>query len=140
MEWASKVMSVATRASQNNTVINVLLVGAFAALSMRSVKQQRDIEALTSQKDTLLVTNKAMIKSMWDWKQQLFNEASSPDTATVPLSKLKAIYGESLTTLHPSKSLSFSLSRSVCVCANTFICVCVYGYLVHGFGGVSVTL
>ncbi|KAH7861967.1 hypothetical protein Vadar_033147 [Vaccinium darrowii] len=100
MEWASKVMNAATRASNNNTVINVFLVGAFVALSVRSVKQQRDIEALESQKDRLLITNKAMKKSMWDWKQQLFAEASSPDTAIVPLSKLKAIYGESPITLH----------------------------------------
>ncbi|KAL6962147.1 hypothetical protein U1Q18_037101 [Sarracenia purpurea var. burkii] len=95
MEWASKAMSVATRASNNPTVINVLLVGGFTALSVRSVKQQRDIEALEAEKISLLKTNKDMRKAMWDWKQQLFSDASSPDTALVPLSKLKSIYGES---------------------------------------------
>ena len=106
MELASKAMSAATRAANNNTVINVFLVGAFVALSARSGMQQRDIQALEAQKYSLLQSNKDMKKVMWDWKQQLFAEASSPDTAIVPLARLKAIYGESPATLQSSNSLS----------------------------------
>ncbi|XAR62797.1 hypothetical protein NMG60_11017677 [Bertholletia excelsa] len=94
MEYANKLMSLVTRAANSNAVLNTLLVGAFVALSVRSVNQQRDIEALEAEKDSLLQSNKAMKKAMWDWKQQLFAEASSPDTAIVPLFKLKEIYGE----------------------------------------------
>ncbi|KAL7176416.1 hypothetical protein ACSBR2_029867 [Camellia fascicularis] len=103
MEWASKVMNAATRASTNNAMINVVLLGAFGALSVRSLSQQRNIETLEAEKDSLLKSNKAMKKTMWDWKQQLFAEASSsPETSFVPLSKLKSIYGESSTTLQSS--------------------------------------
>ncbi|KAA8546403.1 hypothetical protein F0562_002858 [Nyssa sinensis] len=93
MEWASRAMSAASKASSNNTVINVFLLGCFGALSIRSVNQQRNIEALEAEKESLVKANKAMKKAMWDWKQQLFAEASA-DAPLVPLSKLKAIYGE----------------------------------------------
>lgn len=89
MEWGNRVMSIAGRAANNNTVINVLLVGSFVALTMRSVNQQRDIEALEAEKESLVKTNKALKKTMWDWKQQLFAEPQP-----VPLARLKAIYGE----------------------------------------------
>ncbi|XP_062146888.1 uncharacterized protein LOC133854655 [Alnus glutinosa] len=94
MEFANRVVSAAMKATNNNAVINVCLVGSFVALAVRSVKQQRDIEALEAQKDSLTHSNKAMKKAMWGWKQQLFAEASSTDSALVPLSRLKAIYGE----------------------------------------------
>ncbi|XP_059630756.1 uncharacterized protein LOC132273726 [Cornus florida] len=96
MEWASRVMSAVSRASGNNTVINVCLIGSFVALSARSMSQQRDIETLDAEKESLLKANKSMKKAMWDWKQQLFAEAST-DSPLVPLSNLKAIYGESST-------------------------------------------
>ncbi|CAL5417409.1 unnamed protein product [Camellia sinensis] len=106
MEWASKVMNAARRASSNNTVTNVVLLGAFGALSVRSLSQQRNIKTLEAEKDSLLKSNKAMKKTMWDWKQQLFAEASSsPETSFVPLSKLKSIYGESSTTLQSNLEL-----------------------------------
>ena len=38
-----------------------------------------------------------MKKTMWDWKQQLFEEAEAEAEANiilVPLARLKAIYGE----------------------------------------------
>lgn len=57
------------------------------------MNQQKDIEALEAEKDSLRKSNKAMKKTMWDWKQQLFAEAES-DAALVPLARLKAIYGE----------------------------------------------
>ncbi|CAK9169035.1 unnamed protein product [Ilex paraguariensis] len=93
MEWASKVMGFASRAASKNTMINVFLVGSFVALSIRSVNQQNNMEALEAEKDSLVTANKAMKKTMWDWKQQLFAEASA-ENSLVPLSKLKAIYGE----------------------------------------------
>lgn len=93
MEFANRLVGAAMRATNNNTVINVCLVGSFLALSVRSMNQQKDIEALEAEKDSLRKSNKAMKKTMWDWKQQLFAEAES-DAALVPLARLKAIYGE----------------------------------------------
>ncbi|KAF8411778.1 hypothetical protein HHK36_004337 [Tetracentron sinense] len=95
MEWASRMISGAMKLKNNNTVINIFLLGSFAALSIRSMSQQKNIEALESERDSLFKTNKAMKKAMWDWKQQLFAEAT--DSSPVPLSKLKAIYGEAPT-------------------------------------------
>ncbi|OVA03748.1 hypothetical protein BVC80_1277g8 [Macleaya cordata] len=109
MERAGKALDVIVRASNNNMVINTFLVGAFAALSIRSVNQQRDIEALEAEKNTLLNTNKSLKKSMWDWKQQLFAEASNDDASPLSLSKLKAIYGESPITQQGTNHLLLSL-------------------------------
>lgn len=58
------------------------------------MNQQNLIEALEVEREALITTNKSIKKSMWDWKQQLYADASSTDTAIVPLSRLKAIYGE----------------------------------------------
>lgn len=82
-------MSIAVRAANSNTFVNVVLTGSFVALMIRSVKQQRDMEALEAEKESLIKTNKALKKTMWDWKQQLFAEPQP-----VPLARLKAIYGE----------------------------------------------
>ncbi|KAK9270592.1 hypothetical protein L1049_026174 [Liquidambar formosana] len=94
MEWASRALSAAMNATNNNTVINIFLLGSFGALSIRSVNQQKNIEALEAEKESLVKTNKSLKKTMWDWKQQLFAEASDVDSAIVPLARLKAIYGE----------------------------------------------
>lgn len=48
---------------------------------------------MEAEKDSLTKSNKAMKKSMWDWKQKLYAEAST-DSALVPLARLKAIYDE----------------------------------------------
>ncbi|KAK4359074.1 hypothetical protein RND71_021303 [Anisodus tanguticus] len=93
MELASKVGDTVSKALNCNKVLNVVLLGAFGLLCARSVQQQRNIEVLEAEKDTLLNSNKAMKKAMWDWKQQLFAEAALPN-AILPLSKLKSIYGE----------------------------------------------
>ncbi|XP_015571458.1 uncharacterized protein LOC8274113 [Ricinus communis] len=93
MEFANRLVGLASRAANSNAVINVCLVGSFAALCARSIYQQKDIQALEAEKDTLIKSNKAMKKTMWDWKQQLFAEAES-DAALVPLARLKAIYGD----------------------------------------------
>ncbi|KAJ7959133.1 Hybrid signal transduction protein like [Quillaja saponaria] len=93
MEFANRIANAAIRAANNNTVINVCLVGSFIALSVRSVNQQNYIASLEAEKESLTKSNKAMKKSMWDWKQQLFAEAET-ESAVVPLSRLKVIYGE----------------------------------------------
>ena len=95
MEFANRLVGVATRAANSNAVINVCLIASFAALSVRSINQQKNIEALEAEKDSLIKSNKAMKKTMWDWKQQLFAKAEAEaGTILVPLARLKAIYGE----------------------------------------------
>lgn len=106
MEWASRVVNMATRASNNNTVINMFLLGSFVALSIRSLSQQKDIAFLEAEKESLVKANKAMKKMIWDWKQQLLAEAST-ESSTVPLAKIKAIYGEA-STLPTGKSTYIS--------------------------------
>ncbi|KGN54811.2 uncharacterized protein LOC101219754 [Cucumis sativus] len=93
MDSASKFLRSLANATNKNTVINVCLVVSFAALTARSIKQERQIEALETEKNSLLNSNKALKKTMWDWKQQLFAEAST-ESALVPLARIKAIYGE----------------------------------------------
>lgn len=93
MDLASKFLRILSNDNNKNTLINVCLVFSFAALSARSIKQERQIEALEAEKNSLLDSNKALKKTMWDWKQQLFAEAST-QSALVPLARIKAIYGE----------------------------------------------
>ncbi|XP_010063387.2 uncharacterized protein LOC104450504 [Eucalyptus grandis] len=93
MEAANRALAALAKVANNNIVVDVCLVGAFAALCVRSVNQQKYIEALEAEKDSLVSSNKATKKAMWDWKQQLFAEAAS-DSALLPLAKLKVIYGE----------------------------------------------
>ncbi|XP_021900685.1 uncharacterized protein LOC110816699 isoform X1 [Carica papaya] len=98
MEAANKIGALATRLIDNKTAINVFLGGSFLALGVRSLNQQKDIEALEAEKESLIKSNKAIREAMWNWKQQLFAEATAAaDNALVPLSKLKAIYGEAST-------------------------------------------
>ncbi|KAL7599952.1 uncharacterized protein LOC111903510 [Lactuca sativa] len=94
MELATKAMEFANRAASNNTVINIFLVGAFGGLAVRSLNQQRQIEALESQRDSLVKSNKSMRQTIWEWKQKLYTEAEADKKPIVPLSKLKSIYGE----------------------------------------------
>ncbi|CAI9288362.1 unnamed protein product [Lactuca saligna] len=94
MELATKALEFANRAASNNTVINIFLVGAFGGLAVRSLNQQRQIEALESQRDSLVKSNKSMRQTIWDWKQKLYTEAEADKKPIVPLSKLKSIYGE----------------------------------------------
>ncbi|XVF64579.1 hypothetical protein PTKIN_Ptkin09bG0180100 [Pterospermum kingtungense] len=96
MEFANRLAALATRATNNNVVIDVCLFTSFAVLGVRSLSQQKLIEDLEAEKASLTKTNKDMKKAMWDWKQQLFAEATS-NTPLVPLANLKAIYGEAPT-------------------------------------------
>lgn len=103
MERAAEALN---RAANSNGLMNVLLIGCFGALGVRSMRQQRDIEALEAEKESLVKSNKAIKATIWDWKKQLFAEAEEAAAAgsknssraaggpLVPLSKLKAIYGE----------------------------------------------
>ncbi|XP_010312775.1 uncharacterized protein [Solanum lycopersicum] len=107
MELASKVGDAVSKALNSNKVLNVVLMSAFGLLCMRSVQQQKNMEVLEAEKDSLLKSNKAMKKDMWDWKQQLFAEAELPNPL-IPLSKIKAIYGDVQTTTSTSAlSMSF---------------------------------
>ncbi|KAF2291398.1 hypothetical protein GH714_023657 [Hevea brasiliensis] len=65
----------------------------FVEQCVPSVNQQKDIEALEAEKGSLIKSNKAMKKIMWNWKQKLSVEADS-NAALVPLARLKTIYGE----------------------------------------------
>ncbi|KAG7594443.1 hypothetical protein ISN45_Aa01g031930 [Arabidopsis thaliana x Arabidopsis arenosa] len=96
---ANKIAMFLSEAMNNNVVINTCLGVSFVVLGLRSDKQQKYVEALAEQKDSLFKSNKEMKVTMWEWKQQLFAEAASAgNAAVVPLSSLKAIYGEVTTT------------------------------------------
>ncbi|KAI3761008.1 hypothetical protein L1987_51413 [Smallanthus sonchifolius] len=97
MELANKAIEFANRAASNNTVVNVFLGGAFAGLTLRSWNQQRQIETLESQRESLVKSNKSMRQTMWDWKQKLYADAEADNKPIVPLEKLKSIYGEAPT-------------------------------------------
>lgn len=108
-----KAVNALNRAANSNALMNVLLLGCFGALSVRSMYQQREIEALEAEKDSLLKANKGIKATIWDWKKQLFAEAEAAEAAPkdsknskeaplVPLSKLKAIYGEVTTSSFPA--------------------------------------
>lgn len=104
-----------SEAMNNNAVINTCLGVSFVVLGLRSDKQQKYVEALQEQKESLSKSNKEMKVTMWEWKQQLFAEAGSAgNSAVVPLSTLKAIYGEVTTTTQSGNLLSApSLSLSL---------------------------
>ncbi|QHN77471.1 uncharacterized protein DS421_19g652970 [Arachis hypogaea] len=93
MEFVNRIVESARKASNNNTVINVCLAASFMVLAGRSFHQQKIIEALETEKASLVKSNKDIKRTLWNWKQQLYAEAASDD-ALVPLHRLKAIYGE----------------------------------------------
>ncbi|GKC61095.1 hypothetical protein Tco_1088693 [Tanacetum coccineum] len=95
MEVASKARELFNKAISNNTVVNIFLVSAFGGLALRSLNHQREIEALESQRDSLVKSNKSIRQMLWDWKQSLYAQAEADgNKAVVSLEKLKAIYGE----------------------------------------------
>ncbi|GAA0176630.1 hypothetical protein LIER_29574 [Lithospermum erythrorhizon] len=90
-----RAVETLNKLANNTTFLNVFLMGIFGTLSFRSMQQQNQIFALEAEKDSILKTNKTIKKTIWDWKHQLFTEAeSNPQNALVPLSTLRAIYGE----------------------------------------------
>ncbi|KAI4345900.1 hypothetical protein L6164_012986 [Bauhinia variegata] len=93
MEFVNRIVDAAKRGTSNNKLINVCLGASFVTLYVRSMNQQKVIDSLEAEKESLVKSNKAMKKTMWDWKQQLYAEASS-DSPLVPLARIKAIYGD----------------------------------------------
>ncbi|XP_020594379.1 uncharacterized protein LOC110034463 [Phalaenopsis equestris] len=78
-----------------DNIMNLLLAGAFAALSWRSYQQQREIDELEAEKLVLRSGNTAMSSTMWAWREHLFHLAEAdPSSAPIPLARLRAIYGE----------------------------------------------
>lgn len=108
---ANKIAMLVSEARNKNAVINTCLGVSFVVLGLSSDKQQKYVEALQEQKDSLFKSNKEMKVTMWHWKQQLFADTS---TVVVPLSTLKAIYGEVTTNTQSGKLLCF-LSFSVAI-------------------------
>ncbi|CAA7048130.1 unnamed protein product [Microthlaspi erraticum] len=103
---ANKIAMLLSEAMNSNAVINTCLGVSFVVLGLRSDKQQKYVEALQEQKESLFKSNKEMKVTMWEWKQQLFAEAASAgNSAVVPLSTLKAIYGEVTTTTQPGDAV-----------------------------------
>ncbi|WCJ44635.1 hypothetical protein M5689_025293 [Euphorbia peplus] len=114
MEFANRVVGVAMEAAGSNRVINVCLVGACLALSARSMKQQKYADAMEAEKDSLFKSNKAIKKTLWTWKQELYADAQS-DSAVVPLARLKAIYGDAPDTGDVAKEAAKSTEAQVIV-------------------------
>ncbi|XP_039142906.1 uncharacterized protein LOC120280203 [Dioscorea cayenensis subsp. rotundata] len=90
------VRSMATSVIGNkDRVVSLFLVGAFAVLGFRSAAQQRQIETLEDEKESLRSGNKAMSTTMWEWRQSLFALAESdPLSFPIPLARLRSIYSE----------------------------------------------
>ncbi|WOG84573.1 hypothetical protein DCAR_0103757 [Daucus carota subsp. sativus] len=99
MEYANKVIGFVNKAASNNTVINSFLGFAFVALSVRSFNQQKTIETLETQKESLLKSNKAIKKTIWEWKQQLY--AQPQGGFALPVDKIKPIFGDAPTPAAP---------------------------------------
>ncbi|KAH9624621.1 hypothetical protein KSS87_000776 [Heliosperma pusillum] len=97
---AEKVAEVMNRVVNSNTFVNICLLGCFSVLGLRSSSQQNIIESLEADNSRLTSTNKSLQKTIWDWKQQLYAEASS-DSSVVSLSRIKSIYGDVVATPPP---------------------------------------
>ncbi|RLN11292.1 hypothetical protein C2845_PM09G02980 [Panicum miliaceum] len=74
-------------------VISALLLGSFLALGWRSAEQQREIEDLEAEKNSLRAANASMSTAMWAWREELFSLAVAP-SSPIPVSRLRHIYGE----------------------------------------------
>ncbi|TVU19063.1 hypothetical protein EJB05_35192, partial [Eragrostis curvula] len=58
-------------------VISGLLLGSFVALGWRSSEQQREIDGLEAEKNSLRTAN-SMSAAMWAWREELFALAAAP--------------------------------------------------------------
>ncbi|XP_062228050.1 uncharacterized protein LOC133926242 [Phragmites australis] len=74
-------------------VISGLLVGSFVALGWRSSEQQREIDGLETEKNSLRAANASMSAAMWAWREELFSLAAAP-SAPISTARLRCIYGE----------------------------------------------
>ncbi|WOL09061.1 hypothetical protein Cni_G17814 [Canna indica] len=99
MEALRRLVSAATK-SEN--VVSALLLGSFAALAFHSSEQQCEIDALEAEKASIRAAVSTMSSTMWACREDLFALASaaddpsssSPQQPSIPLSRLRAIYGE----------------------------------------------
>ncbi|WVY96934.1 hypothetical protein V8G54_029085 [Vigna mungo] len=107
MEFVNRIADIAARAANNNKLINVCLVASFGILAVRSMNQQWTIEALEAEKESLAKSNKSIRRTIWNWKQQLYAEAST-DSSVVPLARLRAIYGDAPPPPHAGPGNSFT--------------------------------
>ncbi|RWW78252.1 hypothetical protein BHE74_00013533 [Ensete ventricosum] len=137
MEALRRLLSVATKKKEN--VVTGLLLGTFVTLGVRSSLQQREIDALEAEKSSLRSAISSLYSSLWSCRQDLFALAasaadpssSSPKQPFIPLSRLRAIYGEeeppSNSALLPSavdpqgtrcssRPFPFSLSQGFYIC------------------------
>ncbi|KAJ1258033.1 hypothetical protein BS78_10G042900 [Paspalum vaginatum] len=78
---------------QREKVTSALLLGSFVALGWRSAVQQREIDGLEAEKNSLRATNSSMSSAMWAWREELFSLAAAP-SSPISLSRLRHIYGE----------------------------------------------
>lgn len=92
----NRVIGFVNKAASNNTVVNCFLGFTFVALSVRSLNQQKCIETLETQNESLLKSNKAIKKTIWDWKQQLYSQSQNPDSV-FPVDNIKTIFGDAPT-------------------------------------------
>ncbi|WVZ82500.1 hypothetical protein U9M48_029755 [Paspalum notatum var. saurae] len=74
-------------------VTSAVLLGAFVALGWRSAVQQREIDGLEAEKNSLRATNSSMSSAMWAWREELFSLAAAP-SSPISVSRLRHIYGE----------------------------------------------
>ncbi|KAL9252331.1 hypothetical protein AKJ16_DCAP02678 [Drosera capensis] len=88
---ASRASTLATRILNSNTFINICLLASFATLSARSSAQQKQIQALETQKEALIRSNKEMKRTVWGWKQQLYADAE-----VAGMDRIKAVFGDSV--------------------------------------------
>ncbi|KAK1313250.1 hypothetical protein QJS10_CPA06g01024 [Acorus calamus] len=100
MGGRGRVMEVV---GKKENVVHLFLLGALGFLTARSWSQEKEVESLEAEKLSLMERNKAMKKSMWEWRRQLYREAStssstspssSHDSFKIPLPRLKAIFGD----------------------------------------------
>ncbi|XP_064944459.1 uncharacterized protein LOC135596286 isoform X1 [Musa acuminata AAA Group] len=97
MEALRWLLSVAKK---KENVVTGLLLGTFVTLAVRSSVQEREIDALEAEKSSLRADISSLYSSMWSCRQDLFalaaaaDQTSSPKQPFIPLSRLRAIYGE----------------------------------------------
>ncbi|XP_042411884.1 uncharacterized protein LOC122001288 [Zingiber officinale] len=90
-------------AASGENGVSALLMCSFVILSYRSHQQQQELDALEAEKSSLRDSIAAASSAMWSSRQGLFDLASAaqdPSSSSagrpfIPLSRLRAIYGDS---------------------------------------------
>ncbi|XP_074578955.1 uncharacterized protein LOC141835396 [Curcuma longa] len=89
-------------AASGENGVSALLMCSFVTLSFRSHQQQQELDALETEKSSLRDAIAVASSTMWSCRQGLFDLASAaqdPSSSSagqpfIPLSRLRAIYGE----------------------------------------------